>query len=290
MTSPTPEFASATAIAAGVQPISLAAYMNAQARITRAMNTLGVSAIRRFGLPESLPEQKAMAARIYPHVEKARAQSYVLSVRHMQGQAPYVPRAPIRSYEPDAVERAVADVVEAARKPRVRVKVADATAMDQKSRKSRVRVRVQDDLGARLARHAHQAGRDAAVDTADRAGDSVGWARVLSGAENCAWCVMLSSRGPVYRSEQSASTASGKRGNRAAGESYHDNCDCEAVLVQQGSDWDGRERYELAEELWLTATRGFSGKHALNALRRQLDRAERENLTHQELLDALRAE
>lgn len=286
MTSPSPEAVAAAALAAQ-QPISLAAYMNAQARVSRTMQDLGVSAVRRFGLPVSRAEQKAMVARVHPLVERARAQSYVLSVRHMQAGAPVRP-APLREYPPDAVELAIRDVVEQASRPRVRVSEVDPTAMDRRSRKPRVRV--QDKLGARLARHAHQAGRDAAVDTAEQSGETVGWARVLTGAENCAWCVMLSSRGPVYRSEQSASTASGKRGNRAAGESYHDNCDCQAVLVHAGRDWDGRERFELAEDLWTVATKGYSGKAALNALRRQLARAERDGLTHQQLLDALRAE
>lgn len=288
MTSPSPEAAAAAAArVAQAQPISLATYMNAQARIAQTMRDLGASSVRRYGLPETVADQKAMAARVHPHVVRARQQSYVLSARHMQAGAPVRP-APLREYPPDAVESVVRDVVEQARKPRVRTTEGDPTAMDQASRKPRVRV--QDALGARLARHAHQAGRDAAVDTAEQAGETVGWARVLTGAENCAWCVMLSSRGPVYRSEQSASTASGKRGNRAAGESYHDNCDCQAVLVHAGRDWDGRERFELAEDLWTVATKGYSGKAALNALRRQLARAERDGLTHQQLLDALRAE
>ena len=101
---------------------------------------------------------------------------------------------------------------------------------------------------------------------------------------------MLASRGPVYGSDFIALRASGKRGKRKRGEKYHDHCDCRAVLVQKGRDWDGREQFELAEDLWSVATKGFYGTNALNALRRQLDRAERENLTHQQLLDALRAE
>lgn len=265
--------------------LSQAAFRNAQARVSRSMVELAASAVRRYGVPGSSDEQRSFAARLYPHVVQARERSYVLSTHRMQSSSPTRP-APIRPYPVDAVESAVSDVVERSRKPRVRV-----TYLDQVSRAERKpRVRVTSDLGARLARHAYQAGRDVVVDTADSMGEGVGWARVLTGAENCAWCVMLASRGPVYRSERAALTASGRRGTRAAGEKFHDFCDCETVLVHKGRDWEGHKQFELYEDLWSEATRGYSGNAALNALRRQLDRAQRDGLSHQELLDALRAE
>lgn len=54
------------------------------------------------------------------------------------------------------------------------------------------------------------------------------YARVPSGRETCGFCFMLSSRGFVYRSEQ---TASGEHG-------YHDHCDC---VVVPGFKDSGRE-------------------------------------------------
>ena len=261
-----------------LSPISLAAYWNAQARIGRSMEVLAESAIRRFGIPETRANRKAVAARLHQPVEKARRQSYVVSVRHMRGTSRIVTPEPLRAYPPDAIETAIEDVVAQARKPRV-------TVRENASRRP-AKVIVSDSLGKRLARHAHQAGRDAVQDTAEHSGDTVGWARVLSGAENCGFCVMLASRGPVYWTARAAQ----HRGKGQEQDKFHDNCDCAVVLVQKGRDWEGRKQFELAEDLWSEATKGHYGRHALNALRRQLAYAARENLTHQELLDALRAE
>ncbi|MFC9892120.1 hypothetical protein ACFVMC_00360 [Nocardia sp. NPDC127579] len=122
----------------------------------------------------------------------------------------------------------------------------------------RVVVEVAERLSATLARHAAQAGRDAVINAALGAEEEVGWARVLSGDENCAFCAMLASRGPVYKSDKSALSVVGRggrrRGSRALGEKYHDHCDCEAVLVRRGADWEGREEFERLERLWIAAS------------------------------------
>ncbi|MFT4202185.1 hypothetical protein [Gordonia sp. (in: high G+C Gram-positive bacteria)] len=248
--------------------------------ITRTMVRLATSLLQQFGVPATQEERARLARIAYPKVEHARRQSYVLAVRNMAHTAPGIEPAPLRPYTPQAIEQILADVTEP-RKPRVRVTVDDN--LDQVTRRSKVTVTGQ--LGARLARHADAAGRDAVFDTAERHGDEVGWARVLSGAENCAFCVMLASRGPDYRSEKSATIAS--KGARS-GKSFHDFCDCRAVLVRKGQDWEGREACERAEDLWTEATKGYSGDAALRAMRRELDRADREGWTHQELLDDLR--
>lgn len=54
-----------------------------------------------------------------------------------------------------------------------------------------------------------------------------GWARVPSGAETCAWCLMLASRGAVY---ESRATAGGE------GRKYHGDCDCIPVLSRGDDD------------------------------------------------------
>ncbi|MGY2036610.1 VG15 protein [Nocardia gipuzkoensis] len=139
----------------------------------------------------------------------------------------------------------------------------------------RVVVQVSERLSATLARHAAEAGRNAVVNAALGVGDEVGWARVLSGAENCPFCAMLASRGPVYRSDKSALTVVGRggrpRGNRALGERYHDGCDCEAVLVRRGQDWEGREEFERLERLWIAAS--TAGAQADEEPRRVFNRA-----------------
>ncbi|MEU1043978.1 hypothetical protein ABZ400_02325 [Streptomyces sp. NPDC005897] len=89
---------------------------------------------------------------------------------------------------------------------------------------------------------------------------ATGWSRVTD-ADPCAWCAMLASRGPVYKSAKTAGDPR-KGGNR-----YHDHCGCQA--------WPAFTNDEpfigVAEQLyddWLRVTRGRGGKHAVNAFRR----------------------
>lgn len=70
----------------------------------------------------------------------------------------------------------------------------------------------------------------------------IGFARVLSGAEDCGFCAMLASRGPVYKEDTVVRRRDGRR--------YHDHCDCVAVLVVEGQDWEGRAEYEKLARLY----------------------------------------
>lgn len=128
------------------------------------------------------------------------------------------------------------------------------------------------------------------VDTADGQGEEIGWARVLSGAENCGFCAMLASRGPVYRSAETAQ----HRGANQHEDKFHDHCDCAVVLVHKGRDWEGREQYETLEDLWGEVAYGgpehYSGNAARRAFRRAIERGKREDLSFDELLDTIRAE
>ncbi|MWA08740.1 VG15 protein [Streptomyces sp. BA2] len=89
---------------------------------------------------------------------------------------------------------------------------------------------------------------------------ATGWARVTDN-DPCAWCAMLASRGPVYKTARTAGDP------RKGGNSYHDHCACQA--------WPAFTHDEpfigIAEKLyddWLRTTRGRGGKHAVNAFRR----------------------
>lgn len=59
------------------------------------------------------------------------------------------------------------------------------------------------------------------------------WARVPSGGETCPFCLMLASRGFVYRSDESA------------GSHYHANCDCRIVPGWDGMKVEGYDPDEL---------------------------------------------
>ena len=77
-----------------------------------------------------------------------------------------------------------------------------------------------------------QPGRDTVWSSAGADPVRTGVARVPSGATTCQFCVMLASRGPVYRSE---ATAANK---------WHDGCDCVPTVIRSASDYP--EGYDVA--------------------------------------------
>lgn len=284
MSQPTPPPSQAAILAAAVvsRTLSVAQSQAVQARITRSVVLATQQAIR---VVPSTPRQRArVAQQLHPVVERARIQSYSLAVRHMQSSAaradvelPPVPRP--EPYVPAAIETVLETAVEnaervARKRPRVSVKVdgepVSRENLDQVTRseapRSRIRI-VVDDTSSSLARHAHQAGRTAVEKTAEAGGEKVGWARVLSGAENCAFCAMLASRGPVFSGKSRALNIGGINGNP-----YHNNCDCTAVIVFEGKTWEGEGEYDRLEQLWIDTTKDSYGKAKLNAFRRSFER------------------
>ena len=114
----------------------------------------------------------------------------------------------------------------------------------------------------------------------------LGWIRVTSG-NPCSFCAMLASRGTqrLYRSEASAlltprlGSANENRRARKAAESgadiafvkAHDNCRCSAMPVFNTSPFRSK-RDKYFEDNWGKATKGQSGRDALNAWRRWLSK------------------
>lgn len=105
-------------------------------------------------------------------------------------------------------------------------------------------------------RHVLNGGRETIEATVRADRTALGYARATSG-KPCHFCAMLASRGPVYRSEESA------------GFQAHDGCSCSLEPVyRRDADWPaGARRYQ---ELWQETTRGLSGDEARNAFRQAL--------------------
>lgn len=124
-----------------------------------------------------------------------------------------------------------------------------------------------------------------------------GWARVAHGEKTCAWCLMLISRGPVYRDTYNAGLDvqdhvaiqmydNGEKFSDGEMNEWHPGCDCSVVPVFDTRDWPGREEAERALELWKEAdkearriiendpelTLSNLNREAINALRRRLYR------------------
>ncbi|BDQ19756.1 hypothetical protein RQN9TF_11140 [Rhodococcus qingshengii] len=265
--------------------------------LLRTMRRQVRNAVVQQGVPVTLEQRERLASAMLPAIRRARAQSHTLGAQMLetQAQALEIPTPPVQSvrrYERQAVVTMLEDVTlvsdrssnatvtvddpgeVAERRPRVSVTVVDP----ESRRSSRVSVELTEDnrrdpevvkviadkVQAVAERHARMPSREALTDAVesddDDDGPKIGWARVLTGAESCGFCAMLASRGPVYKSKKSASDAGG-----VDGKAYHDNCDCEVVLVREDQDWVGREEYEALEQLWASSTAGTNGKTALKA-------------------------
>lgn len=90
------------------------------------------------------------------------------------------------------------------------------------------------------------------------------WARVTTSLRPCAFCVMLASRGAVYKSEASAFGFNASQ--------YHDNCHCIVVPIVEGGE--PSQQSATYYRLWQQATSGYSGRSALKAFRSALRKAE----------------
>lgn len=103
------------------------------------------------------------------------------------------------------------------------------------------------------ARHALNAGRNTLSAAIDNDSACLGYARATGGIA-CSFCMMLASRGAVYKSDTAYFRS-------------HDGCSCTAEPVYTTSPTlpAGAEQ---ARELWDQATAGLSGDAARNAFRR----------------------
>jgi hypothetical protein len=116
------------------------------------------------------------------------------------------------------------------------------------------------DAKARLAASSERlvldAGRNTIIDNAQRDRQAKGWARVPEPGA-CSFCLMLATRGAVYRSEGTADFKS------------HDNCRCHVEPVFTAYEPPARVRE--AEALWVSSTRGKSGNAARIAFRQAVE-------------------
>lgn len=119
-------------------------------------------------------------------------------------------------------------------------------------------------------RHVLDGGRDALDTAVHDDSRAVGYARVTS-AHPCAFCALLASRGPVYKTAETAERTSA-RSSRGPGRAYHDGCACVPEPVfDADAPWPGKAREW--DELYASSTHGTYGKAALRAFRRAYDTA-----------------
>lgn len=92
---------------------------------------------------------------------------------------------------------------------------------------------------------------------------ALGYVRLSRTGTPCGWCAMLISRGPVYKSRESATFNDGDR--------YHDRCHCYAMPVWTRDQYQSSALTALSrqyEALWPKVTKGHTGKDAVSIWRR----------------------
>lgn len=172
---------------------------------------------------------------LFPIVSASRARSFALARAVIKAINPSAPDVPVPEYRPEYLVEAMARNLRGLEDPNRSQRSIVATA-------------------AAIVRHTEQAGREGMIAMVQADEKALGWARVARGGETCPFCLLLVSRGPVYKSEGSGAFRS------------HSACDCIAVPVYDRNNWPGREQYLAAERLYIEATSGERDK--LNAFRR----------------------
>lgn len=100
--------------------------------------------------------------------------------------------------------------------------------------------------------------RDTIPEVTDEAVErqAVFWARIPVGSYTCGFCLMLCSRGGVYRKDTALSAKNRvKKGltsfvGRWSDNAYHENCDCMMVPVYSWDDYAGKDLVDGARVLW----------------------------------------
>jgi hypothetical protein len=234
---------------------------------------------------------------IFPHVAQARQQSAELARSFYDAQRglahPGLPRNDVPLTGTD-----FPTFVKAMEPARAKMSQADSPANALTSLALRA-TRDVDLAGRRQIIHAVQ--NDPPMEAAQTAAPKQrlirGWARVATGRNPCAWCLMLVSRGPVYLSASNAGLNLDDTSARialAAGkdvsdvmDAWHAGCRCIVVPVFKTESWPGQEAAGKALELWKQATREADQRiesgdsrtqnrntEALNALRRRIANGE----------------
>ncbi|MFE7480013.1 hypothetical protein [Streptomyces sp. NPDC057552] len=124
---------------------------------------------------------------------------------------------------------------------------------------------------AAASRVAMNGGRSSTWRHMRKDGRALGYVRLSRSGTPCGWCAMLISRGPVYKSRQSATFADGDK--------YHDNCACYAMPVWSRDQYQSSELTALSrqyEALWPKVTKGHTGKDAISVWRRFIRAKQRE--------------
>ena len=220
-------------------------YVRSGLAVKRAVRDL----VGAYGVPTTPELADDLAARLWPVLSDERATLAARELELIKDDFPDFVAANRRFYPVTATSRATRNAAGLnPDAPGIGVEHLDPESQRQARQIVRawqhaddpaVVARFIDELAASASRHVKSASRDLVTDTARL--NRAGWARQLTGAEPCAFCAMLVSRGPVY-SRQSVNFES------------HNHCDCTATLVrEEGDDYPGKEQARVLAGLYRKA-------------------------------------
>lgn len=225
--------------------LSLATYKARQERIAARVGAKALAVVRPMvGEKITKSDIRALASSVFAEVKKEReeaakvATAFYMSqrVEHLGEALPEL-EAPFESYTLNNLVKGLSQVLT----------VGEVLPNET-------------DAVTTVTRHVKAGARRQAVGLSLVDAQAKGWARTSGGTSSCSFCLMLISRGPVYRSRETAE-------QRKDSKTFHNRCDCVAVPVFNKQTFPGRDEYLAASKLWAKSTKGKSGPAALAAFR-----------------------
>lgn len=200
--------------------------------------------IARYGVPTSVDDVDTLTQALLMEVVEQRRYLYARQLDIVRSNENLPEVAPLRWYN----SRSLHTVVRTSAGLTPRPALANIEVLDPVTQKTITNKLapwtapedpvVIDEFGRRLNSYTGQHTKSSARELVRGSArlNRTGWARRLTGAENCAWCSMLASRGAQYSFKSVSFEA-------------HPHCDCFAVMAT-GDNWSGKEESEELYELW----------------------------------------
>lgn len=114
-----------------------------------------------------------------------------------------------------------------------------------------------ENLRGSVGRHMRQPARDQLIKAGSDPKSHYGWARVLRGEYDCAFCIVLASRGSSKNEATglyTSKTSAGYDVREVGGDRFHDFCDCEIIMVKSDEDYpegySPDKYYDMYKKVW----------------------------------------
>ncbi len=267
--------------------MTAAEYAEAQRLIVAALVAFVLRLLLPFRGLLILPVSwRGILAALFPAVEQARRQSAELGRRYYDSERAKHLDEDVDRHDVD-LPGYLPEWFDEAMRP-----LADVVSRDG------VTDEVLTDAAHRVSKEAVAGSRRTILRAVESDPATIGFARIATGRETCAFCLMMISRGAVRSHRYGSNRAAGLKTDKATAvelwrqieqagtdsereraeeamlalmHRWHTGCDCLVVPIFDLRDWPGRTQAYEALQLWKSLTKGKRGRDALNALRREVD-------------------